>query len=134
MNQGHIEQLGSPTVVYERPETEFVAGFIGVSNILERDGRRFTVRPEKVHLLDADEPAPADAHVETGRIVEVTYLGMLTRFVVALDRGDQIVAVRQNLETAAAGTSDDTTRPIRVAWRHDQEYEINPQLRSEEDP
>src|SRR4029077_14181142 len=48
MNAGRIEQLGSPTDVYERPTTEFVAGFIGVSNILTRDGRRFTVRPEKV--------------------------------------------------------------------------------------
>src|SRR5437588_9675333 len=42
---GRIEQVGSPSDVYERPETEFVAGFVGVSNILERDGRKITVRP-----------------------------------------------------------------------------------------
>ena len=50
-NEGRIEQVGSPTEVYERPATEFVAGFVGVSNILERDGRRFTVRPEKIRMI-----------------------------------------------------------------------------------
>src|SRR6478736_8084326 len=66
MNLGHIEQLGSPTDVYERPATEFVAGFIGVSNIIDRAGRRITVRPEKVQLLEVDDPVPAGAHVESG--------------------------------------------------------------------
>src|SRR5207249_6556371 len=56
-NQGLIEQVGSPAEVYERPRTEFVAGFVGVSNVLERAGRRFTVRPEKIHMLGPDEPA-----------------------------------------------------------------------------
>src|SRR4029077_12580291 len=59
LNQGHVEQVASPADVYERPATEFVAGFIGVSNIIDRDGRRVTVRPEKVRLLTPDEPAPA---------------------------------------------------------------------------
>src|SRR5690242_17086169 len=45
-NNGRIEQVGSPREVYERPTTEFVAGFVGTSNILERNGRRFSVRPE----------------------------------------------------------------------------------------
>ena len=51
-NQGRIEQIGAPAEVYERPATEFVAGFVGTSNVLERDGRRFTVRPEKVRLAE----------------------------------------------------------------------------------
>ena len=38
-NRGKIEQVGTPADVYERPLTEFVAGFVGVSNMLERDGR-----------------------------------------------------------------------------------------------
>src|SRR5262249_7342908 len=50
-NLGRIEQVGPPPQVYEQPATEFVAGFVGTSNVLERDGRRFTVRPEKIHLL-----------------------------------------------------------------------------------
>ena len=76
-NNGRIEQIGSPAHVYEHPETEFVAGFVGVSNVLERDGRRFTIRPEKIRILDQDEPG-----VERGRIRDVVYVGMVTRYVV----------------------------------------------------
>src|SRR5439155_5728072 len=54
-NNGKIEQVAAPAEVYERPATEFVAGFVGVSNVLERDGRRFTVRPEKIRILDEDD-------------------------------------------------------------------------------
>src|SRR2546423_12204944 len=49
-NEGRIEQLGTPADVYEHPETEFVAGFVGVSNVLERGGRRGSIRPEKIHM------------------------------------------------------------------------------------
>ena len=53
-NEGRIEQIGTPAEIYEHPDTEFVAGFVGISNMLERDGRRFTVRPEKIHLHEGD--------------------------------------------------------------------------------
>jgi putative spermidine/putrescine transport system ATP-binding protein len=43
-NQGRIEQVSPPAELYERPATEFVAGFVGVSNLLERNGDRFTIR------------------------------------------------------------------------------------------
>ena len=56
-NEGRIEQIGAPAEVYEHPASEFIAGFVGVSNVLERGGRRFTVRPEKIRLLgDGREP------------------------------------------------------------------------------
>ncbi len=51
-NQGKIEQIGPPAEVYEHPQNEFIAGFVGVSNVIERDGRRYTVRPEKINALD----------------------------------------------------------------------------------
>ena len=51
-NQGRIEQIGPPAEVYEHPQSEFIAGFVGVSNVIERDGRRYTVRPEKINLLE----------------------------------------------------------------------------------
>ena len=51
-NEGRIEQVSPPFELYEQPSTEFVAGFVGVSNILERDGERFTIRPEKIQLLE----------------------------------------------------------------------------------
>ena len=54
-NEGRIEQVGTPAEVYERPANVFVAGFVGVSNVLERDGRRFTVRPEKIRICRPGE-------------------------------------------------------------------------------
>ena len=56
-NGGRIEQVGPPAEVYEHPANDFVAGFVGVSNVLERDGRRFTIRPEKIRLLAEGEDA-----------------------------------------------------------------------------
>ena len=120
-NQGRIEQLGTPVEVYERPASEFVAGFIGVSNLLERDGRHFTIRPEKIHLLADGEKAPEGSHVERGRIADVVYLGMLTRYLIALDAGGKLIAVRQNLETAAAEALEARGRTVerRLARRPD---------------
>ncbi len=43
-NEGRIEQVGAPEQVYEHPENTFVAGFVGTSNVLERDGESFTVQ------------------------------------------------------------------------------------------
>jgi putative spermidine/putrescine transport system ATP-binding protein len=125
MNAGQIEQVGTPIEVYERPATEFVAGFIGVSNLIDREGDRFTVRPEKVYLLfDDEEAAPAGAHVERGTVDEVVYLGVVTRFRVQLDGGGQLVAVRQNLETAAAEVLEARGQRARVAWRPDQAFRV----------
>jgi putative spermidine/putrescine transport system ATP-binding protein len=123
-NQGHIEQLGTPVEVYERPATDFVAGFIGISNLLERDGRHFTIRPEKIRLLAAGDTAPPGSHVEEGRIENVVYLGMLTRYLVELAGGGHLTAVRQNLDGAAADYLGAQGTTIRVAWRDDQTYEI----------
>ena len=77
-NAGRIEQVGAPAEVYRRPASEFIAGFVGVSNMLERAGRRFTVRPEKIHLLGEEEVSAAGATVEEGRIADVVYVGAIT--------------------------------------------------------
>jgi len=125
MNAGQIEQIGTPIEVYERPATEFVAGFIGISNLIDRDGYRLTVRPEKVHLLlDEAEPAPSGAHVEFGVVDEVLYLGVVTRYRVKLDGGGELVAVSQNLKTAAAEALEARGRRVRVAWHPDQSFRI----------
>ena len=131
LNQGQIEQLGTPVEVYERPASTFVAGFIGVSNLLERGGRRFTVRPEKVRLLaEGETPAPG-THSERGRIEDVIYLGMVTRYVIALEAGGTLMAVRQNLETAAADAFEARGREVAVAWREDQTFEIEDRPRAD---
>ena len=66
-NEGRIEQVGPPADVYEHPQSEFIAGFVGVSNVIERDGRRYTVRPEKIDLIEDGREPPAGLHVESGR-------------------------------------------------------------------
>jgi putative spermidine/putrescine transport system ATP-binding protein len=124
-NHGRIEQVGTPTEVYEHPATEFVAGFVGVSNVLERDGRRFTIRPEKLRLLDDGETPDAGDEVEPGRIEDVVYAGSISRYVVALERGGTLIVVRQNLETPSTEEAAQARgRPTRVAWRAEQAYAI----------
>src|SRR5436853_550077 len=57
-NDGAIEQVATPAELYEHPASEFVAGFVGTSNVVERDGHRFTIRPEKIRMLEpADDGA-----------------------------------------------------------------------------
>ena len=117
-NRGRIEQTGTPAEVYEKPANEFVAGFVGVSNVLERGGRRFAVRPEKVRLLDTTGEG------EPGRITEVLYLGPLTRYAVELDAGGTLVVVRQNLERSSEETLAEHGRRVRLAWHPEHELSI----------
>jgi putative spermidine/putrescine transport system ATP-binding protein len=123
---GRIEQIGTPSNVYEHPESEFVAGFVGVSNVLERDGRRFTVRPEKIRLLGENEEPAAGSKSERGRIREVVYVGMITRYVVDLEGGGALSVVKQNLETTSADVVEARGRPVRLEWRPEHTYEISP--------
>ncbi|MFL5844562.1 MAG: ABC transporter ATP-binding protein [Solirubrobacteraceae bacterium] len=122
-HDGKIVQVGAPAEVYEKPATDFVAGFVGVSNVLERDGRRFTVRPEKIRLFDAAEPADG-LRVEGGRVADVAYAGMVTRYRVALDAGGELQVVRQNLETSSAEALEQAGRNVRVGWSPAHEYVI----------
>jgi len=124
LNGGKIEQVGAPLEVYERPQTDFVAGFIGISNLIERDGRHMTIRPEKIRLLAEGEEPPPGARVETGWIRDVVYVGVLTRYIVDLDAGGELVVARQN-EQAPAATHDLGKRPARIAWLPDQTITIS---------
>ena len=124
-NEGAIEQIGTPAEVYERPETVFVAGFVGVSNIIERDGRQFTIRPEKIHMLAESAPASDTAeHWEPGRIRDVVYVGMVTRYLVELDSGGELVVLRQNLETSSQEALEARDRRVRLGWRPEHMFEI----------
>jgi len=118
-NEGRIEQVGSPSDVYEHPQTEFVAGFVGVSNVLERDGRRFTIRPEKIRMTDE-----GSGEGEPGAVREVVYVGMVTRYVVDLDSGGELVVVRQNLETSSQEALAEQGKRVRLSWRPEHTYEI----------
>jgi putative spermidine/putrescine transport system ATP-binding protein len=125
-NEGRIEQIGTPAEVYERPATEFVAGFIGVSNVLERRGRRFTVRPEKINMLTTGEEAARGDTVESGHIRDVVYVGMFTRYIVELDSGGELTVVKQNLETSSEEALESRGQRVRLEWRPEHTFEIEP--------
>jgi putative spermidine/putrescine transport system ATP-binding protein len=120
-NEGGIEQVGTPAEVYEHPGTEFVAGFVGVSNLLEREGRRFTIRPEKIRMTD-ESAGTGDG--EAGTVREVVYVGMVTRYVVDLESGGELVVVRQNLETSSQEALSEQGKRVRLSWRPEHTYEI----------
>jgi putative spermidine/putrescine transport system ATP-binding protein len=118
-NDGRIQQVGAPTEIYEKPDNAFVAGFVGVSNLLERDGRRFTVRPEKISIIE-NGIAPSGLHIEEGTIKDVSYAGMMTRYLVDLEAGGELQVVRQNLETTSAEAQEQRGRKVKIGWRADQ--------------
>ena len=116
-NEGRIEQVSQPVELYERPATEFVAGFVGVSNLLEREGARFTIRPEKIQLIDRAAAANG-LRTERGRIAEVAYAGMVTRYTVALEQGGELQVIRQNVDgTSLDDWRAEQGREVVVGWR-----------------
>jgi putative spermidine/putrescine transport system ATP-binding protein len=123
-NHGQIEQIGSPADVYERPSTGFVAGFVGVSNVLEGDAATavagspdpFTVRPEKISMVDLDREAGSDECTATGHVEEVVYLGAVTRYMVDLDAGGTLVVMQQNLATSSMQALQVRGKAVRLVW------------------
>jgi len=123
-NHGRIEQVGAPAEIYEYPATAFVAGFVGVSNLVSGDVARaitgsaemFTVRPEKIRLADPGTPAPDGTCSAGGRIRDVVYLGMHTRYVVELDAGGELTVVQQNLEATSMDALAARDRRVRLLW------------------
>jgi putative spermidine/putrescine transport system ATP-binding protein len=123
-DQGAVEQVGSPAEVYERPSTAFVAGFIGVSNVLEGEAARritgsdhaFTVRPEKIAIVPLDAETDDRHCAATGRVREVVYLGAVTRYVVDLDVGGELVVMQQNLTTSSMEALQVRGKAVRLRW------------------
>ena len=138
MSDGVIEQLGQPEDVYENPVKAFVAGFIGISNLLpatvENGGVRLStgvlvpapvpagvpdgtavqlsVRPEK---LLVDELEDGMATVE-GTIAERVYMGTATQLIVELAPGARLVALEQNTARARAEDRWELGDRVRVGW------------------
>jgi spermidine/putrescine transport system ATP-binding protein len=122
MNEGVLQQCGSPEEIYERPGNAFVAGFIGISNLLPGlvedhavrlqtgqlipadlsagyapgDPVLLCVRPEKLRLGPSAESA---VRVE-GTVVETVYLGTVTQYLVELAPGVRLTAIENNVMTA----------------------------------
>jgi spermidine/putrescine transport system ATP-binding protein len=140
MNAGKIEQLGGPSELYEQPRTAFVAGFLGISNLLSG-----TVSgPETVSLDDGtDVRVPRDAlngrtgkvavgvrpekirvgHVEenrlTGRLLETAYVGVATQYVLETRAGNVSVYV-QNSEPGARDHA-----PTEISWSPDSTFVVD---------
>jgi putative spermidine/putrescine transport system ATP-binding protein len=111
-NEGRIEQVGSPSDVYARPATEFVAGFVGTSNILERGGRRFSVRPERIEL---------NGQGELATVADVVFVGAFTRILVDTEAGERLTIVTQN-----DGSTIQPGARVHVSWQDTDAYEIQP--------
>ncbi len=124
LHGGRIEQVGSPATVYERPATEFVAGFVGVSNVLAGPAaaavtgqpRSFTIRPEKIRIAAPDDSAPPGSCTATGTVSDTVYLGAFTRFLVELDAGGRLVVVQQNLHTSSMEAIHVAGKKVRLVW------------------
>jgi putative spermidine/putrescine transport system ATP-binding protein len=126
-NQGRVEQVGSPAEIYEHPETSFVAGFVGVSNLVSGElaeritgsNETFSIRPEKIHFAEPDAAVPAEMYSVDGRIRDVVYLGLYTRYLVELDGGSDLVVVQQNLATTSMDVLSARGKPVRLLWQRD---------------
>jgi putative spermidine/putrescine transport system ATP-binding protein len=107
-NQGKIEQVGSPMEVYDRPSTQFVANFVGVSNwISDSLAQRltgsiqpFVLRPEKIQIVAFEETIPEGMCSISGQITNVLYLGMYTRYEVGLQPDGSLTVVEQNRQSS----------------------------------
>jgi len=124
-DKGKIQQLDRPAAIYERPSNEFVAGFVGVSNLISGSAAQsllgqsgtFTVRPEKIQISDSAGAA--------GTIKEVEYLGPATRFIVDLDAGVRLVVLKQNSEESASEVMNMRGKKIKLSWDKESEDRVS---------
>jgi spermidine/putrescine transport system ATP-binding protein len=155
MNMGRYEQLGDPESLYERPTTRFVAGFLGVSNLLpatvtgtangytvaqlEDDARvrvpsalvngRATievgVRPEKIRMHKTEAEVPAGANELQGTVIDASYLGVSTSYVIESRTGARLTVYEQNVERTVHGSLHRPGETVRLSWSPDHTFVVN---------
>jgi spermidine/putrescine ABC transporter ATP-binding subunit len=146
-NHGEIQQVGAPSEVYERPATEFVATFIGISNMFEgltveargdalvvrtadgvltargtaAPGQRVKVviRPEKIRL---GREASSWATALKAKVQDVIYLGTHCRYFVVLPTGKLIIVYEQNLPDATPRARPQPGDDAYVWWQPDDAF------------
>jgi spermidine/putrescine transport system ATP-binding protein len=156
MNRGRYEQLGDPETLYERPKTRFVAGFLGVSNLLGGDvgpgdgdyavirladqvtvrvpraavdGRTRVdvgVRPEKIRMLDRGAEAPGSHNRLQGVVRDASYIGVSTQYIVETGHGARVVVYEQNVERATKAELWDPGEEVLLAWSPDHSFVVDP--------
>jgi putative spermidine/putrescine transport system ATP-binding protein len=156
MDRGRVLQVGAPNEIYDEPQSQFVAGFVGVSNLLElqveaveggiaklrlgpADDVRaqvaagvgpgqiatVTIRPERIAIADQHgEVGQSDCHA-SGTVRDSLYAGPITRFVVALDGGGELMVVRQNARTSFEDAEALRGQSVTLTWRRDYTRVIN---------
>ena len=155
MNKGHYEQLGDPEILYERPTTRFVAGFLGVSNLLtgtveggddgyaivrlEDDTRiraprslmdgqprvSVGVRPEKIRLTDPATAAPSGHNLMSGVISDASYLGVSTQYQVQARGGARVTVYEQNVERATKSELWARGESVQLSWSPDHTFVVH---------
>jgi spermidine/putrescine transport system ATP-binding protein len=141
MNLGHIEQLGPPAELYERPMTAFVAGFLGISNMLagtvegehavrlangtvvraDVNGKTGSVavgvRPEKITIGDG-----GGANVLEGTVAETAYIGVATQVVLHTAAGT-VHVFAQNID--AGGRVPPPGSNVRLSWSPESTFVVD---------
>ena len=126
-SEGKIQQVGTPSDIYERPATPFVAGFVGTSNLLSGEVAKritgseqmFSVRPEKIHLNSVSSKPEKDMLSIDGVIRDVVYLGLFTRYLVEIEGGSDLVVIEQNLKTTSMDVLSAKGQKVRLHWHKD---------------
>ena len=111
-NHGRIEQLGNPAEVYDKPATEFVAGFVGTSNIVTRGGRRLCIRPERIGFA-------ANGTGESAVVVDVIFVGAFMRYLVETEQGERLSVVQQADRPAVARGAN-----VQIHWDAEDAFEL----------
>jgi spermidine/putrescine transport system ATP-binding protein len=162
MNEGRYEQLGEPEALYERPKTRFVAGFLGVSNLLigridgSADGYALVnladdtrvrvpsalvnghaeievgVRPEKIRLHASDREAPTGHNRLQGVVRDASYLGVSTQYVVEARGGARITVYEQNVERATRAELWEPGEEVQLTWSPDHSFVVQGSRPTEE--
>jgi len=126
-NEGSIEQIGTPQEVYERPQTKFVASFLGVSNIFSGQEAQdifgtstmVNIRPERIKLVPADTALKADESGVIGTIIEASYIGATTIYLVQTQSGHRVIATRLNEELPDQINRFKTGDRVGALWKSD---------------
>ena len=134
MNRGLVEQIGSPEDVYERPETPFVAGFIGVSNLIPAEqlpgsqngsGSYACVRPEKLRIEDPSAPPEADHPSVQGQVESTLYLGTATQVIVRVADDVPMTVLVPNADEAERQRLPGAGADVRLAWAPEHMHLVN---------
>jgi spermidine/putrescine transport system ATP-binding protein len=153
MNRGRFEQLGDPEALYERPSTRFVAGFLGVSNLLpgriEQSSGSYAVvrlvdetrlrvprslangatevevgvRPEKIRMAAASDTG-GDANALVGTVRDASYLGVSTQYIVEAAGGQRLTVYEQNVERTVHGSLHRPGEEVRLTWSPDHTFVV----------